>query len=1602
MKFIKKFMSFLTAGSLVVTAVSCGGLEQSSSSVQPSVPSDNAPVISGAVDKTIEKGTKFVPLSGVTATDVEDGDITENIVYSGNVNANKEGTYTATYTVYDNDGNEAKVTVTITVVYTDNAKPMISGVADKSIIVGEEFDPLSGVTAIDGIDGDITKDMKVSGEVDVWTPGEYTLTYSSTDKKGNTETKERKITVGTPYFKFEEKALTAVYENGKLEEVVSSEEFDTTLCSFALARVSFKASDANPSELVISLTNGTSKGNVAITATESEYVVYFRISQALTEGTFSIQGSETAVVSDVKLEFGAASDSEAPEITLPENYSVVLPGNMTDEAALTKFIVNGVTAQDAIDGNVTSKLAVNFGDLVLGDLTTEETVTIYVEDAAGNIAEKAVKVQFAKTNDTHIIVDPTFDTATAETDSWKLNGGSGDPTLEFVDGTMVHQVTGPAAAGWDSASSPYIRVPQSTFRAGNWYLLQFDAKAERERNMTVRIGLDTTEQLGWIENFQGASNYPLNLTTEWATYNVLFYVHSEMSEGGIGTVKLELKLGTFYWDGNKELSNPVALDNLQFYLVSNTDNAPEIKEVDNMPTAFAKGEALPDLTGHITAYDVEDGGNITITSDMVDMSAVDMNTPGKYTVNYAIPDSAGNVATHSIEIEVLAEKDETAPVIALAAGVETTVDQNSAAIDLTKAVTVTDNVDGEIVVTKKMITGSVDVTKAGTYEVKYTVYDRSGNKAEYEVTFTVNDKEAPSFKGKESIILKEGDKATLADLLALVKVTDNVDGTITLTEADVTGYADFVVDGKIANVGEYTLTFTATDAAGNVGTYDIHVEVIEKGETEIVVDQVVFDMLVSQPVGENADIAYENGVATISISDMGGWASYNKTKVSFTELVEGETYRIVLTAKADQDRAVKTVIGQSLWADPWFDKFSAFEAEGAGIFELGTEYQTFEFDFVYDKPLADGGPAMEFQFGPVTGSCVAGNNIYVSQFQICTVKEVAVGGTEIVLDELMYDMLTAQPAGENAEITYADGVATIAVAELGGWASFNKVKASFANLVEGQSYRIVFTAKADAERAVKFVIGQSLWSEPWFDKFSYFEGEGAGIVELGTDYATYTIDFVYDKPMADGGPAMEFQFGPVLDGDTAGNIYITQLEIYSTKEVKAEAEVFTGNVTISGFAQGGSTYEASEDFYTVKSLAHGTGTGQWARWNLVAASEKFSHAKVVIAADTNLNLLIKLDDANNGYDNKPGNKQYLKVKAGEKVEYVWDLASMGIDSTKLVKLVVWVYDASGETTEGTVRLAHLEYFNENAGPVEPEQPTEPEQPSEEERVLGGNVTFSGFSQGGSTYKVSEDKLVVESLNHGTSMNQWGRWDLVAASEKYTNAKVVFKAITTMSLGVKFDDANNAYDKTEGNKQYKKLVEGEELVLNWDFAASNMDTTKLVKLVIWGYDSTGATTTGSFQLVSIEYFNEKVEEERVLGGNVTFSGFSQGGSAYSVSEDKLVVNSLNHGTSMNAWGRWDLVAASEKYTNATVVIKALSTMSLGIKFDDANNGYDKTEGNKQYKKLVEGEELVLNWDFAAMNMDTTKLVKLVIWGYDSTGATTTGSFQLVSIEYHNAQ
>ncbi|MGG0396737.1 Ig-like domain-containing protein, partial [Bacillus toyonensis] len=84
-----------------------------------------------------------------------------------------------------------------------NEKPVITGEANTTIMEGTTFDPLSGMSATDKEDGNLTGKMKVmENTVDSQKQGTYKVKYEVTDRDGNTVAFERAVTV-------EEKDVTA-------------------------------------------------------------------------------------------------------------------------------------------------------------------------------------------------------------------------------------------------------------------------------------------------------------------------------------------------------------------------------------------------------------------------------------------------------------------------------------------------------------------------------------------------------------------------------------------------------------------------------------------------------------------------------------------------------------------------------------------------------------------------------------------------------------------------------------------------------------------------------------------------------------------------------------------------------------------------------------------------------------------------------------------------------------------------------------------------------------------------------------------------------------------------------------------------------------------------------------------------------------------------------------------------------------------------------------------------------------------------------------------------------------------------------------------------
>lgn len=154
-----------------------------------------APVITlnGEADLKISTGEEYVE-AGFVANDDCEGDISDKVVVSGEVDTAKNGSYVITYAVKDSYGNECVINRNVTV--QDITPPTISLKGDKNqyIKIGSTYsDP--GFSALDTVDGDMTDKVQVSGSVDTSKIGSYTISYKVTDSSGNSNSVSRQIYV---------------------------------------------------------------------------------------------------------------------------------------------------------------------------------------------------------------------------------------------------------------------------------------------------------------------------------------------------------------------------------------------------------------------------------------------------------------------------------------------------------------------------------------------------------------------------------------------------------------------------------------------------------------------------------------------------------------------------------------------------------------------------------------------------------------------------------------------------------------------------------------------------------------------------------------------------------------------------------------------------------------------------------------------------------------------------------------------------------------------------------------------------------------------------------------------------------------------------------------------------------------------------------------------------------------------------------------------------------------------------------------------------------------------------------------------------------------
>ncbi|WP_415600916.1 bacterial Ig-like domain-containing protein [Liquorilactobacillus ghanensis] len=209
----------------------------------------------------------------------------------------------------------------------------------------------------------------------------------------------------------------------------------------------------------------------------------------------------------------------------------------------------------------------------------------------------------------------------------------------------------------------------------------------------------------------------------------------------------------------------------------------------------------------------DENGNPLQISDLTVSGTVDPTKPGKYEITYSYTDGAGNQISKTITVTVVASKAAIdAKDSTIIAGPNTKWNKED---NFTSA---TDENGNPLQISDLDVSGSVDPTKPGTYEITYSYTDGAGNQISKTITVTVVASKA-AIDAKDSTIIA-GPTTKWDAENNFTSATDENGNPLKVTDLTVTGSVDPTKAGK------YEITYSYTDGAGNQISKTITVTVI--------------------------------------------------------------------------------------------------------------------------------------------------------------------------------------------------------------------------------------------------------------------------------------------------------------------------------------------------------------------------------------------------------------------------------------------------------------------------------------------------------------------------------------------------------------------------------------------------------------------------------------------------------------------------------------------------------------------------------------------------------------------------------------------------------
>ncbi|MCU5396176.1 immunoglobulin-like domain-containing protein [Bacillus toyonensis] len=644
-------------------------------------------------ETTIYVGDPFDPMSEVSAYDSKDGDITDKINIVGEVDPFEPGGYNLDYTVTNSRGFSVIKQVHVWV--NRGEKPTLRLPYRVSINVGDKFDPMAGVSAIDEKDGDITSKIKVEGNVDTSKPGTYEVTYSVTNSKGLTIVRKQPVKVKeTEGTKNEAPVLTVPFST----TLHVGEEFDP------MAGVS--ATDKEDGNL----TNKVKYTGSVDTSKPGKYIVEYWVVDS--KGV-----NATATRSVIVKENEEIPDME-PKLTAPTKTTINV-GDKFDPMA-------GVSATDKEDGDITSKVTVN-GSVDTSKPGTYELTYTVLDSKGHKVTTKqtvTVKQKVEPKDEVPVLTVPAEATINIGD---KFNPMAGVSATDKEDGDITSKVT---VDGSVNASKP------GTYELTYTVLDSKGHTVIAKQTVTVKQKVETTNEAPVL-------TVPFTTTLRVGEeFDPMAGVSASDKEDGNLTNKIKYKgnvdtskPGKYiveYWVVDSKGVNATAT---QSVIVKENEETPDMEPKLTVPTrtTINVGDKFNPLSG-VKAIDNEDGD---ITDKVTVDGSVDASKPGTYELTYTVSDSKGHTVTakQTVTVKQKVESKDEDPVLTVPTEVTLHVGDKYNPLSGVKAI---DKEDGDI--TDKVIhMGEVDTSKAGNFEVKFLIRDASGNEVTATQKVTVKD-----------------------------------------------------------------------------------------------------------------------------------------------------------------------------------------------------------------------------------------------------------------------------------------------------------------------------------------------------------------------------------------------------------------------------------------------------------------------------------------------------------------------------------------------------------------------------------------------------------------------------------------------------------------------------------------------------------------------------------------------------------------------------------------------------------------------------------------------------------------------------------------------